>query len=182
MRKIKELADLGGEIVRVVPAPDGQTYDRVVVLRKEIKVEIQITEPGDFLKYGDVRLDLVSAFQFDDWTFRGRSYIEPFCVYTFLRSIQIMRPGKLYESKAETLAFYVPQPVDLLWLLNMSCLQKNRDTWIQKYGIYINKKRDEDWESCFVAVDSEDKCLDECGIKYQGDFEDARTAGDIGLA
>lgn len=172
MERIKELADLGGEIVRVTLGPDGATYDRVVILRKKVKLEIQITEGVAFESYGDIRLDLISAFTFDVASpHLGSRYIRPDLFDDFLHSITVHRPGKLYECEADTLAYYITDPVDLLWLFAVNELQANRAYFINKYGVMINAKVDESWESCFVPVSAEDEVLNKYGIRLTRERE-----------
>lgn len=172
MSIIQKYTALGAEIVKVNPAPDGETYDRVVVLpTREVKLEIQITEPDDFQKYGDVRLDLISAYLLSkgspsDVHYAGKSRIKPCNTHSFLSGITVKRYGKLYLCEAETLAFYVPEPAKMLWLYSVAQLQKNRWYFVSKYGIMVNKKdAEETWESCFVAVPESDRILQSCGVK-----------------
>lgn len=167
METIRQYTDLGAEIVKVNPAPGGATYDRLLVLPTgEVKLEIQITEPDDFQKYGDVRLDLISAFDFkEDSVYAGKTRIKPCNVNSFLWSITVHRNGKLYACLADTLAFYVPEPVKILWLYSVPELQKKRQYFLYNYGIMINKKDwGEDWESCFVPVPESDEILHTCGF------------------
>lgn len=168
--RVTELADFAGQISRITPVEEGLFYDRVVVLEggKEIKLEIQITEAKAWKYFGDVRLDLLSAFKrLPGSRFAGFQRIYPEEVDAFLESVRVQRLGKLYKSEADTLAFYVPEPVDLLWLFSMKALQNNVTYFTQKYGIMINRKsRDEVWESCFVAVKKTDPILDKCGVRY----------------
>lgn len=168
--KVRQLADLGGTITRIVPVAQGKLYDRIVVLEggREIKLEIQITESGAWKDFGDVRLDLISAFR---WRPVGAAAkylrIHPEEVPGFLSSIRVQRYGKLYECEAETLAFYVTKPTDLLWIFSMKSLQDNREYFVSRYGILINRKgRDETWQSCFVAVPKSDPALGRCGVQY----------------
>lgn len=169
VRRIRELADLGADIVRINEAPDGETYDRIVCLKsgKELKLEIQITEAEAFQKYHDVRLDVLSAFRRNPRSmFASVGAVKGVRVHTFLQDVTVIRPGKLFESKAETLAFFVPPPVDILWLYSMSELQNKRDYFLVNYGIIINKKSgDEDWESCFVPVPAKDAILQSCRVR-----------------
>lgn len=168
--KVRELAEFGGEISRITPVEEGETYDRVVVLEagKEIKLEIQITESLAWERYGDVRLDLLSAFSRpESAAFSSSLRIYPEEVDDFMESVKIDRSGKLFVCEAETLAFYVTKPTDLLWIFSVEALQRNREYFMKTYGIMINhKSRDETWESCFVAVHHTDEVLDKCGVKY----------------
>ena len=169
--KVLEITALGADITRVTKAADGETYDHVVVLKAgtEIKLEVQITEPDAWRKYGDVRLDLLSAFHHKPGSpFLGSTAIKSCSVQRFFTSIEIDRPGKLYECEADVLAFYVRKPMDLLWLFNVPALQERRSYFLAEYGIRINRKsRDEKWESAFVAVHHSDVELDRCGVKYE---------------
>ena len=168
MAIIKRYTSLGAEITRITPAPDGETYDRVLVVPTgEVKLEIQITEAEDFQRYGDVRLDLISAFIFKPGSiYSERRRIGPFAVSSFLNSISVRRYGKLYNSEADTLAFYVPAPVSLLWLYSMPQLKISRSVFVSEYGIMINVKNgSESWQSCFVAVPVDDNTLQCCGVQ-----------------
>ncbi len=181
--KVRRLTDFGATISRITPAPGGLTYDRVVILESgtEIKLEIQITEPKGWLKYSDVRLDLLSAFRHSPES----EYAESNTVSLenaghFLNSVEVQRYGKLYESEADVLAFYVPEPVDLLWLFRMKKLQEMRAYFVRTYGIKINKKsKKEKWQSCFVPVHFDDLYLDSAGVKYEQ--AEASAEGEIEL-
>lgn len=174
MERIRKYTELGAEVVKINPSPDGATYDRVLVMPTgEVKLEIQITEAGDFLLYSDVRLDLISAFTFRPGRFVGMSNVKAVQIPAFLNSIEIHRHGKLFECEAETLAFWVTPPVDLLWLYSVEALQKQRRYFMYEYGIKINiKTGDERWESCFVPVPLTDSILQTCGVKAFWRFED----------
>jgi hypothetical protein len=174
IERIRKLTELGAEIVKVNPAPDGATYDRVLVMPSgEVKLEIQITEAADFLLYGDVRLDFISAFAFlSDSPYRGKAAIKPVEIPGFLNSIAINRHGKLFQCEADSFAFWVTPPVDLLWLYSVEALQKNRTYFMYEYGIRINiKSADEGWQSSFVPVPMDDAILQSCGVKAFWGFE-----------
>lgn len=176
--KVLEITALGADITRVTKAADGETYDRVVVLKAgtEVKLEIQITEPDAWRRYEDVRLDLLSAFRHKEGSrFWGSTAIRPCSVAGFMDCIEVDRYGKLYECEADVLAFYVREPVDLLWLFSVSALQERRSYFLAEYGIKINRKsRDEKWESAFVTVHKTDIELDRCGVMYEPQDENEK--------
>lgn len=169
VRRIREIKELGAQIVKVNEAPDGETYDRVIILKpdREWKVEIQITDPAAFQKYRDVRLDVLSAFRRAPGSaFASVGAVKGRMAGFFLDSVEVLRYGKLYESEAETLAFFVPPPVDILWLYSLKELQRRRTYFVMTYGVIINKKtKDENWESCFVPVPERDAILGSCRVR-----------------
>lgn len=158
-----------GTPVSVLEPEGNLSYDRVFIYDScEIKVEIQITEGGAFSQYRDVRLDLISAFSFTPESLglvRGRT------VYgrdarQFVRTVDVQKWGKLYQSEADLLCLYVTRPVHLLWAYRMASLMNYRTYFMSVYGIRINRKSaDEGWESCFVPVDFCDMHLRESGVR-----------------
>lgn len=168
--KVRLLADLGGTITRITQCEDGLTYDRIVIMESgtHIKLEIQITEAWAWEKYGDVRLDLLSAFQHKPGSrYAASRGVAPQDCGDFLKSVRVQRYGKLFVSEADVFAFYVTEPVDLLWIFRMTPLQEARSYFMQNYGIRINRKSEgENWQSCFVPVHKTDHVLDVNGVIY----------------
>jgi len=157
-----------GTPVSIVEPTENLSYDRIFIYHDyEIKVEIQITESHDFKIYGDVRLDLVSAFSF---TPSSMGFVEGSTVIgtkarQFVKSLNIQKLGKLYSSKADLLCFYVTRPLHILWAYRMAELMSYRTYFMCIYGIKINQKsEDENWQSCFVPVCFYDKYIMRSGM------------------
>ena len=167
VEKIRQSKTFGDEVLDIVSVPEGSLYDRIIVLpNEEIKLEIQITEARDFARYGDFRLDLISAFRCPvGSSFRNRRRIEPIEAERFLNEINVSRYGKMYECEAQKLVYYITEPMDLLWIFDVSELHKYRQYFIDKYGIMVNIKKGESWESCFVPVHNDDRILNKCGTE-----------------
>lgn len=165
MEKIGLLTQMGTDIVKVLPAPNRATYDRVLVMPggSRTNLEIQITEAAAFEKYGDIRLDYISAFKYQGEKYRGLRFIRGASATDFEESVEILRWGKLVESEADTLAFYVPGRC--LWLYSMGCLQAAAPYFALRYGLLINRKACEEWQSCFIAVPCDDERLERCSVE-----------------
>lgn len=168
----KEVADMVdalfavyGEVSRILPSPN-RTYDRILLLGGRVKLEIQITESADFERYGDIRLDLVSAFNLpQDCVFHNKHRIDTGYANRFLESIEIRQAGKLYSSPADTLVYYITEPTDMLCLYSMSKLQENLHYWLAHFPIMVNNKIGEEWCSCFIPVPIDNERLEECGYR-----------------
>lgn len=152
--------------VSTVLAGDQQKgYDRILVLQngREVKVEIQFSNPDYWKKFHEFRFDVLSAFTFKPGApHRMALRVERFELEDFWQTIKVDKRGKLYMSQADILAYYIPAPVHLLCLLTMPALRDHRNYFLRKYGLVINKKGDgEDWQSAFVLVDVNDRHVQE---------------------
>lgn len=165
VEKIIQSRVFGDEVLDIISVPERSLYDRIIVLPHEkIKLEIQVTEAKDFARYGDIRLDLISTFRDPPGSsFRKRRRIEPMESERFLNGISVSRYGKMYECEAQKLAYYITKPMDLLWIFDILALQKKRQYFINQYGIMVNIKKNESWESCFIPVPEDDCILNTCG-------------------
>lgn len=173
LEKVRQLADLGGRVTRISPTEQGALYDATVILEagEEVKLEVQITEAAGFQQYGDVRLDLLSAYSYKTGILTPEikeaiawRYIPPEFVDKFLESLVIARRGKLYDCEADLLAYAIMSPINKIWLFRMDCLKANRQQFLYTHGIRINKKVEEAWESAFIAVPAKDDRLNSCCV------------------
>jgi len=173
IKRLKRLLDPFGEVVRLLPAPDRETYDRILLFNGETKLEIQFCDGEAFGKYHDIRLDYISAFAYKNVLKypieKSRHTIQPREVGAFLESIDILRWGKIKQSEADTLAIYIGEPECIFYLVSMSELQSEKrvNYFLQEYGLCINHKKGEDWQSAFIAVDYEDPVLRDIGSEIR---------------
>jgi hypothetical protein len=148
--------------------------------KKEIKIEIQITSYGNerqgFKRYGDVRLDLVSAFDStcekcqEEFQLKGRIWktldsVEE--LKKFKSLCRINKWGKLITCDADLFYFAVLDSKNKCYFMriyNNNKLKSNVNYFINKYGIKINHKVNENWGSAFIPVFNQDKVLVSCEL------------------
>lgn len=164
-KRLTDLLSPFGDVTRLVEVPERKTYDRILLFNGETKLEIQYCDGAAFGKYGDLRLDYISAFNYLPGIKPSSSWIAPSEVEKFLASINVLRWGKLKESEADTLVIFIGAPVCIFYLVSMKELQKEKRLkyFLDTYGLLINKKKNENWQSAFIAVDYEDSVLCDMG-------------------
>lgn len=167
--RLKKMLAPFGDVVRLIEVPERKTYDRLMLFNGETKLEIQFCDGEAFGKYGDIRLDYISAFKYRDAVRASTSWISPGYIEAFMQSIEVLTWGKMKRSEADTLAIYIGEPECIFYLVSMRELQKKErvNYFLQQYGININRKKGEDWESAFIAVDYEDPVLREIGTEIK---------------
>lgn len=173
VKRLKRLLDPFGEVTRIREAPDRKTYDRLLLFSGTTKLEIQFCDGEAFGKYGDIRLDYISAFKYNEILRhpikKSWRRIEPHNIEAFMGSIEILRWGKIKVSEADTLSIYIGAPECRFYLVSMRELQKAEtvDYLLQEYGININHKKRENWDSAFIPVDYSDPVLRDIGTEIE---------------
>jgi|GEM_PF-6456828 len=161
---------LESPVTRVEDGDQKQGYDRILILGscRRVKLEIQFSDPTYWKRFHDIRLDVLSAFYFrPESPFGQARRIEPSELKQFRETINVSKRGKMYNSQADLLAYYIPHPVHLLYVLTMPALKDHLAEFRNKYGLVINKKTEEEtWRSAFLLVKSDDQAILDHGTSW----------------
>lgn len=150
-------------------------YDKVLIMNGSggggrWRVAIDTFSPRHYRKYGSIPIDFLDGYILDEdlgADFAKRDRISGSDVSNFMDCVDVKLPGKLFGSKAHTLALYCPVNVDAIWLLAMSELIENRDYFVQKYGLVVRSRPSMGLDSCFCPVGADDERLARCGMKIE---------------
>ena len=170
--------------------PENTSYhDYLAKLRHggQIALEIQITNYGrhdgeGFRRYGDVRLDLISAFEASSKECQAKYHLKNGVwkslqnaseLAAFEKVCAIQRWGKLKTCDAELFVFAVVKrrnQCGLIHLYDNAQLKHHATYFVDRYGVKINHKQGEGWGSAFVPVPVDDSVLQSCRIKDPESF------------
>jgi len=138
---------------------------------KRLIVEIQYSNRYDFKKYGDIRLDYVSAYI----PYIKIHGLKKFNEMIKNKTINVERWGKLKECDADVLIYVICEydkitktykNIDEVLIFSIEKLQNNLNYWENEYGkrLKTNNKQNEEWGSAFIPVPADDNILQQCRI------------------